>query len=449
MSRKNISGRKLGRKNERGVIITLVAVFMLCVVGAMAALSIDVVTIYTARSEAQLAADSAALAAARVIANSGATSDQTGVLLTSVESSSGPAQNVAVQVAQQNQVGGTYLTPSQVTVNAIGPFNNPTISVKIQVTNLPTFFARIWGKKFISVSASATAEAYNPSGGSGTTTGTNTPVAPMCVKPWLLPNIDPSNPTVPGSPIFDPVSGAIQTTSLLGSTSSIYAPPPPMAATCSTCAPAAWQYYPGDTASTFIPPTQSIPACTPAMNSAYEKAIAGCIQIPIACNGKAYIGTTGITQTNRETAHAVNCLTHSGANGGDKVDVTPLPNPLSAPFEFVAGTDNPIPGASGNDVMVSDSLVTVPVFDVGQAPPPPFPVPNNPVQIIGFVQLFLSPTCMATQTATGQVTTTVINLAGCGTNPSAAAAILGNGASPVAVRLISPPSTGGPAFAQR
>ncbi len=49
--------------------------FMLFVVGAMAALSIDVVTIYTARSEAQLAADSAALAAARVLANSGATSD--------------------------------------------------------------------------------------------------------------------------------------------------------------------------------------------------------------------------------------------------------------------------------------------------------------------------------------------------------------------------------------
>jgi len=61
----------LGRKNEQGVIITLVAVFMLFVIGAMAALSIDVVTLYTARSEAQLAADSAALAGARVLANSG------------------------------------------------------------------------------------------------------------------------------------------------------------------------------------------------------------------------------------------------------------------------------------------------------------------------------------------------------------------------------------------
>ncbi len=34
-----------------------------------------------------------------------------------------------------------------------------------------------------------------------------------------------------------------------------------------------------------------------------------------------------------------------------------------APFQFVAGTDNPIPGLANSDVMVSDSLVTVPVFD--------------------------------------------------------------------------------------
>src|ERR1700678_4052601 len=125
----NISGlrlsRKLGQKNEDGIIITLVAVFMLCVVGAMAALSIDVVTIYTARSEAQLAADSAALAAARVIANSGATSDQTGVLLTSVEAAAGPAQNVAVQVAEQNQVGGTYLTGANIlTPTFAGTYTN-------------------------------------------------------------------------------------------------------------------------------------------------------------------------------------------------------------------------------------------------------------------------------------------------------------------------------------
>ncbi len=62
------------RKGEEGVVVVLVAVFLLFVVAAMAALSVDLVTFYTARSEAQRAADGAALAGARVLANSGMTS---------------------------------------------------------------------------------------------------------------------------------------------------------------------------------------------------------------------------------------------------------------------------------------------------------------------------------------------------------------------------------------
>ncbi len=115
--------------HERGVVIVLVAVVMLFVVGAMAALSIDVVTFYTARSEAQLAADSAALAGARVLANSGATSDATGTLLTAATTSTGPAQTVAVQVAIQNQVGGTNLTTSNVTV-AFGKQRRPPLTTR-------------------------------------------------------------------------------------------------------------------------------------------------------------------------------------------------------------------------------------------------------------------------------------------------------------------------------
>ena len=71
--------RRGSRHNrEQGIVIALVAAFMLVVIGAMMALSIDVVTFYTARSEAQLAADAAALAGARVLANSGITSDPGG-----------------------------------------------------------------------------------------------------------------------------------------------------------------------------------------------------------------------------------------------------------------------------------------------------------------------------------------------------------------------------------
>src|ERR1039457_6464087 len=146
------------RKHEQGVIITLVAVFMLFVIVAMAALAIDVVTLYTARSEAQLAADAAALAAARVLANSGATSDTTGGAMLNAQTF---AQTIAVQVVEQNQIGGKNLTPANiVSIVFGGPDTNPTVTVKVQRTDLPTFFARIWGVTQVAVAASATAEVY-------------------------------------------------------------------------------------------------------------------------------------------------------------------------------------------------------------------------------------------------------------------------------------------------
>ena len=158
-------------------MIVLVAVVMLFVVGAMAAISIDVVTLYTARSEAQLAADSAALAAARVLTSS--------------------------QVTFPNGPGGTNNSSN----------TNPTVTVQVQVKTLPAFFSRIWGNTQLAVSASATAEAYNPSPVSTSSDVTQPPVAPLCVKPWLLPNIDPNIQT---QPIFAPTTGAIQDSALLG-----------------------------------------------------------------------------------------------------------------------------------------------------------------------------------------------------------------------------------------
>src|SRR5208337_1103960 len=108
------------RENEQGIVIVLVAVVMLFVVGAMAALSIDVATIYTARSEAQLAADGAALAAARVLANSGATSDPNSLTDSLMANAWTLAQAVALQVAEQNQVGGAKLTAAQITLTGPG-----------------------------------------------------------------------------------------------------------------------------------------------------------------------------------------------------------------------------------------------------------------------------------------------------------------------------------------
>ena len=453
--KRRVPGRKIaGRKNQRGVIITLVAVFMLFVIGAMAALSIDVVTLYTARSEAQLAADAAALAGARVLANSGMTSDPTGGLIGSAEAL---ASAVALQVGQQSQVGGRNLVAANGEVVVVGfsgtPTNpcpapnpaqtNPCITVHVQRTDLPTFFARIWGTMKVTVTASATAEAYNPSGASATPT----PVAPMCVKPWLLPNMDPRDPSG-ATAIFDPTTGAIiaptSPTALLGWESP--SPPPDPATRLSTVCPGGcsgalptpvrWKYYPGDPGS-FPPPTVALPTCnqipTP---TPYQYSVVGCIQTPIACNSTVSIDISPYPTRDTETVYAVNCLTHSNADQGDKVD--PNNTPPAAPFQFLTGNDNPIPGLAANnvDVMVSDSLVTVPVFDSrGGA--------VNPVTIIGFVQLFMSPEGnwappFQPPAWGGTLITTVINMAGCGTS-AAGTPIVGNGPSPVAVRLISPP----------
>jgi hypothetical protein len=419
---------------------------MLFVIGAMAALSIDVVTLYTARSEAQLAADGAALAGARVLANSGMTSasDSTvGIAAVRI------ATAVALQVAASNPVGGKNLNPAGVcpggeicvSINDSSSsfVVNPHVTVQVQRSDLPTFFARIWGTKTVTVKASATAEAYNPSYLQGTAAGPGLPVAPTCVKPWLLPNMDPSNP--PGQ-IFDPASGAITAPGLLG-----WVTPPPgfggarLRAECTTncgfppAGPMVWRYYPGDPADFPAPSASSVacPAC--AGFNKFQLSIAGCVQAPIQCNSVVHVDQASDANRDPEAADAVDALAHSSRNQGDSVDTTTVP----PPFQFVAGSDNPVVGSgalgAGTNIMVSDSLVTVPVIDTTSAWPGGYPA----VQIIGFVQLFLNPTGQKVP-GNNHIHTQVINLVGCGagTGGVAGTPILGNGASPVAVRLISP-----------
>jgi len=436
--------RTSSRQNhEQGVIITLVAVVMLGVVGAMAALSIDVVTLYTARSEAQLGADGAALAGARVLANSGLTSAAAGPA-----NAENLARMVAKQVAANNQVGGRNLKPgtAQCTTGQeicvsfndgdVSFATNPHVTVRVQRTDLPTFFARIWGSKQLTVAASATAEAYNPSG-TDALGGPTTPVATTCVKPWLLPNMSP-NPGPANPRIFDPVKGAILDTNLLGWETD---PGTHLRADCTTCAtsstPNKWRYYPGDPAD-FPPPNASSVVCPGCVGfTPYQLSISGCVQTPISCNSTVSIGTASYPNRDVETATAVTGMTHSNADEGDSVDDAAAPSP---PFQFLTGADNPVvlsgAVAAGRDVMVSDSLVTVPVINVDNTTP--LPLAGFPsVQIIGFVQLFLNPTGQKVP-GSNHIHTKVVNMAGCGTGATGQA-ILGNGASPVAVRLISPP----------
>ena len=101
---------------------------------------------------------------------------------------------------------------------------------------------------------------------------------------------------------------------------------------------------------------------------------------------------------------------------------------MGEPLQFLAGNANPVAAAAGKNVLVSDSLVTVPVFNS------PNPV-TSPVQVIGFLQLFLNPA--GTQLAGSQIPATIVNMAGCG-NTATGQPVLGTGASAIPVRLVAP-----------
>src|SRR5277367_1409908 len=95
------------RQGERGVTMVLVAIAMVAII-AMAALSIDVITLYLAREEAQRSADQAALAAARVISLSGLTGDpdNPGTTWKAIcGGAASPATQAAIAVAMQSSVG--------------------------------------------------------------------------------------------------------------------------------------------------------------------------------------------------------------------------------------------------------------------------------------------------------------------------------------------------------
>ncbi|HTR24446.1 MAG TPA: pilus assembly protein TadG-related protein [Terriglobales bacterium] len=439
------------RQREPGFIITLIAVFLLFVVGAMAALSIDIVTFYTARSEAQLAADAAALAGARVMANSGVTSEaDTGTETTMMTNTKALALAVAKQVAQSNSVGGQLLSAGNVIVSFNGDVgspciaailaSNPCVTAKVTRSDLPVFFARIWGSTQITVTATATAEAYNPSGlATGVSTSAVSPVAPTCVKPWLMPNIDPTSSSSSPTKIFDLMSGQIVNSGLLGMTfpnatqsgAYLYAQCGPNGNGCSSNK--AWQYLVGDDNTSFPPPTQALPSCT--LNTAFELGIAGCVQQPVVCGSapasQVYVLIASDGTLDQQAATAVNCLAHTSGGQGDKIGTGVLP-PL--PFQFTAGDDNPLVQAgtltSQSNIMVSDSLVTVPVYD-------PSSLSGNQVNVIGFLQLFLQPDG-STVPASGGIKSEIVNMVGCG-NTATGTPVYGNGASAVPVRLINHP----------
>ena len=93
------------RIHERGQTMIFVAISMVSLL-AMAALAIDIVTLYVARSEIQRAADAAALAGAKAIADSGFTT------LPSGDPNFSQAHDLAISMATASIDAITLATPS-------------------------------------------------------------------------------------------------------------------------------------------------------------------------------------------------------------------------------------------------------------------------------------------------------------------------------------------------
>jgi Flp pilus assembly protein TadG len=468
---------------ERGVTMVLVALAMVAII-AMAAMSIDLVTLYLAREEAQRAADAGALAAARIISVSGITgtaspSTDTAHWRAICGAAGGWATQAAQAVAAQNSVGAQ---PAVVTVKYSDGTNtlndcsnlsdtfavNPMVTVQVLPVHIPSFFSRIWGRTGNDISASATAEAFNPSQSNThgiVPSGSVTPVQPRCVKPWIVPNLDPNNGSCSGtgcSAFVTPANGQIVnpgispggtgTGGVIGEQFNLYAEcnstsapctvplPPnnyPVANTGGVPATPNLQYLPGAIAGF----SQAVPGCSSG-GSNYEMAVAGCDQNTVyQCGQQVPSGgspnmvdlsenPSGLTG---DTAMGLACsLTNNNSiplTGQDQLRTTGL-NPY--PFVALAGDANPL-GISGSPITASNSIVSLPIYDQNGNSGTINNTGTTNVTIVGFLQVFVN---YVNTDAKASVHVTVLNVAGCGSNGTTNPPVFGS--SPVPVRLITP-----------
>jgi hypothetical protein len=471
------------RKTERGQTLALVAVSIIALLG-MAALAIDVVSLYVARGQAERAADAAALAAAKVLADSGVTTDPNNSSASNPSvwtSACALAIIEGTNVASQNEVAGMSPTPSQVTVtfpnapaaDCSGPSTifgiNPQAQVVVQVSGIPTFFARIWNAATSTVKGTALAEAYNPSNSSSVPgVGQTVPIAPRCVKPLLLPNCDPDHgspppsclSTGPSTTFINQSTGAI-TNPGLSSAGGVIGEQLTLIAACSPCsnptlpAPIAGSYYPlsissaSSSSSSYVCSNCALPSDPP-----FQEDLECCNGLALQCgtpsSGQLPTVNTTDSPNNNEALNGAQCLIHGTSTSAAPLNCTPLTNQdcldlLSAPpqMRILAGNTNPLIGAApanvqaGDQVTTSSSMVTLALYDGVAAPQP-----GVGVNIIGYLQAFINYV-----DAGSAIHVTVINVSGCGGgagNPPVSGVPVFGAGPPVPVRLISSSAAIGP-----
>jgi Putative Flp pilus-assembly TadE/G-like len=411
--------RRQGLEGKRGSALALAAI-SLVVLLAMAGLAVDLAMLYVARSEAQRAADAAALAGAQVFAGTGCLASGDCSVLEA------PARTAAETIGGQNPVVGqaAEIQDGDVTFNYPKP-TDPEVTVVVQRTAersnaIPLFFMRIFGIGTADVSASATAEA-SPAG------------SISCAKPWILPNCDPNqtltpsgNPNCPAgagpyAPYFINPDGTVNSAAL-GETISLKPGQP-------KDAPAAGQFYPIFVPGGFTP--SSCPNCAgkgvpPSTGSAWYVENIQCCNSSFLTAGSTQIQTTNGDQ--QDTVNGVMCLIHQIKNTTTGQDTYPCGNDPTTPYGV--GSNSPLLDSSGGTITTgtcvssSDSVATIPLYD-GSALSPG----KDTVDIQGFLQVFIISVTPAGPNQ-GNVTAKILNLIPGNVPPITA------GGAPIAVRLI-------------
>jgi hypothetical protein len=345
---------------------------------------------------------------------------------------------------------------------------NPVVEVSVQQPKLPTFFARVFALipngtfSNSGVTATAAAEAFNPSGSGGGTSSV-IPVQPRCVKPLIVPNKDPGNSPAPFVSLSDGSIGNQGVNQLgggvIGETFNLSADCVQGAPNCELPGnipnnPPQWvpnpplgaqpylQYIPALVQGTPI----AVPSCSTA--NPYQEAIGGCDQTTVYSCGTLST-TSGATQADLtenpvnpsavggDTTTALQCLINRGTGRGE--DTLDTQNGTNAvfPFQIKAGDENPLVKAGvakTNDVITSsNSIVTLPIADFGTTP---LGGTQPAVTIVGFLQVFINRDPRRGGNP-GSPSVTVMNVAGCG-NSAAGTPLYGS--SPVPIRLITLPA---------
>jgi len=315
------------------------------------------------------------------------------------------------------------------------------------------FFARIFGTRAATVAATATAEAYNPAY-SQTNLAAFIPTAPKCVKPFLVPNLDPRS----GQHFVDETDGSVTPAtplvpSFLGEDIQLTSPCTGNGNGKKGCNlpgkyfPAAGNYLPMLVSGTHTYcPSDAAPGCGNG-NSDFEKSTECCDGTPFdfkQCGASTASATwdSSVDPSGLQgpAQNGLQCLIHTTSNGPpprgaaqqDVLDVTSFSTstgpPKISPGSFSQGRYNNTAGL----IDTSDSIITVPLFHV-----PKTISANSQLTIVGFLQLFVNYVKpLVPGPSKPDMDAYIVNVIGCGTSAASGSAVSGGGVSPIPVRLI-------------